>query len=51
MTKLFELKSLFLWAWVSTQVFLLPSPPNASEPKRVCVWGRRVGDEGEMMLV
>ncbi len=37
-------------ALVSTQVPMLPSPPNASEPRRVCVWGRRAGDEGEWRL-
>ncbi len=29
---------------------MLPSPPNASEPRRVCDWGRRAGDEGEWRL-
>ncbi len=28
------------------KILPLPSPSNTYEPKRVCVWGRRAGDEG-----
>ncbi len=41
---------LSLWALVPTQVPTLPSPPNTSEPRRVCVWGRRAGDERRSLV-